>query len=360
MKKITIGLLLVSMLAFPSLLTAGEAGTTALNFLKMGGGARQAAMGDSGVAVTGDVHSARHNPATLTDLTQQELGFTHGMLLEGISQERLAYAHPFKRAGALGLEVQHVSYGTIEGYNRFNEKTSDIKATDSALTLTYAKPFRSGLGLGLNARYVQQNLSAVTANSYNFDLGVLYRVPGKEWYSNLDWGFAYRNLGPKPSYLRESHRLPAQWDMGVAFSPYQGKIASTFEAHKPTDEDLYFSFGVEVTARRLLSFRAGYRTGHDVMKGITVGTGLDLWQDRLQLDYTFIPFEEFSSVHRVGIIFRFGGPAMSSFKLGMKLMRENKFAEAILEFDKVLQRSPNHALAIRYMRKCAEQLRIYE
>ena len=44
-----------------------------------------------------------------------------------------------------------------------------------------------------------------------------------------------------------------------------------------------------------------------------------------------------------------------NLELGLK--RAGKFAEAILEIDKVLQQDPNHYLAARYMKLCAEQIK---
>ena len=356
MKRTAASLAVLLFLAWGRALADGK-GSTGFNYLKIGAGARQMAMADCSVAVDGDVNSAAYNPASLADLAQQELGFLHTQYLEGIQYQYAAYAYPHYAAGTFGLAMHRVSYDDIQGYDAQNRKTSSLNASDTAVGLTYAKTVIEGLNLGLTGRYLKEDLGIAAAQGYSADAGAVYRLPGKSWWSKLAAGAAMRNLGTKPAFINEATALPLQYDLGVAYVDWGGRLIGTFEAHKPKDQKLGYSMGAEVTTRRFLSIRAGYKTDKDIGPNFTAGFGLLFWNESLRFDYAFVPYEDFGNVHRFGIVYRFGGIVIKHFRGGVKLMREGKFAEAILEFDKVLQKEPNHYMASRYMKLCAEKIK---
>jgi len=342
---------------FLSLIFADGKGTTGFNFLKIGVGARQMAMGNSGVAVDGDVNSAYYNPAGLADVAQQEVGFLHTIFLQDIQYQYAAYAYPHSKLGTFGVSLNHVSYGDIQGYDRLNQKTGVLNPSDTAIGLTYSRAVRQGLQFGVSTRYIKEDLAAAQASAYVFDLGALYRMPGTQWYSKLGAGLALRNLGPQPTFITETTSLPAEYDMGISYTDWGGRLVGTVEAHKANDTPMAYTLGFEVTTRRFLSLRAGYRTDKDINPNFSAGFGFLFWNEALKFDYAFVPYETFNSVHRFGFTYRFGGIAKRHYRNGIRLMRANKFAEAILEFDKVLQQDPNHYMAARYMKLCAEQLK---
>ena len=336
--------------------SADGKGSTGFNFLKIGAGARQMAMANTAVAVDGDVNSGAYNPASLADLAQQELGFLHTQYLEGIQYQYAAYAHPYS-IGTFGLALHRVAYGDIQGYDAQNRKGSNINASDTAIGLTYAKAVTRGLNLGLTGRYLKQDLGVAAAQGYSGDAGAVYRLPGNDWWSKLAAGAAVRNLGTKPVFIREATALPLQYDLGIAYVDWGGRLIGTFEVHKPKDQKLTYSAGAEVTTRRFLSIRAGYQADKDIGPNFTAGFGLLFWNETLRFDYAFVPYENFGNVHRFGIVYRFGGIVKKYYRTGVRLMRAGKYAEAILEFDKVLQQEPTHYMAARYMKMCAEQIK---
>ncbi len=332
-------------------------GSTGFNFLKIGAGARQMGMANCAIAVDGDVNSASYNPAGLADVAQQELGFLQTQFLEDIQYQYAGYAYPHSRLGTFGFTFNSVSYGDIQGYDRNNRKTSAVKASDTALGFTFAKAVRQGLEMGVTTRYLKEDLGAATASAYSMDLGTLYRLPGNLWYSKLAAGLAVRNLGPKATFISEATSLPLQYDLGISYTDWGGRLIGTFEMRKPVDQKMGFAVGGEVTTRRFLTLRAGYRTDKDVAPNFSMGFGLLFWNEALKFDYAFVPYESLSSVHRFGVTYRFGGIAKRHYKAGVRLMRAGRFAEAILEFDKVLQQNSTHYMAARYMKLCTEQLK---
>ena len=353
-------LALAVLLSAPRAALAKSPGTTAFNFLKIGAGARQMAMANNAVATDGDVNSSAYNPAALANLSQQEVGFLHTEWLEDITYQYAAYAYPHARYGTFAVGLHRLSFGTIEGYDRNDVRTANPKASDLAVGFTYARSIGRDLSLGLTARHIREDLAVATAKAFAFDLGAIYRTPGEDWWSRFDYGLAVRNFGTKAKFIQESSPLPLQVDGGIAYRDWNDRIHASVEAHKPDDGDLYLSFGGEVSVRNAFHLRAGYRTGRDIGPGFTLGAGMEFLDENLSLDYAFVPFEEFGNVHRVGMVYRFGGAVAKSFKKGVKLMRTGRCAEAILEFDRVLQKDPRHALAARYMKYCAQKIQEVE
>ena len=338
-------------------LYADGKGSTSFNFLKVGVGSRQMGMANCAVALDGDVNSSAYNPATLADVAQQEVGFLHTQFLDGIQYQYAAYAYPHSRLGTFGLSFNYVTFGAIQGYDTSNRKTTTINASDMAVGFTYAKAIFQGFHLGFTSRLIKEDLYAASGQAYGFDLGALYRPSGSDWWSKLAAGLGVRNLGTKVTFIREAAPLPTQYDVGISYTDWGGRLVGTIEAHKPIDAKAYYSLGAEVTTRRFLSLRTGFRTDKDLGPNFSAGFGLLFWNESLKFDYAFVPFETFGNVHRFGLIYRFGGIAMRHYKAGVRLMRASKYAEAILEFDKVLQQDPSHYMAARYMKMCAEQLK---
>ncbi len=349
--KVTLTFLFIAFCARSSF-----AGTTAFDFLKIGVGTRQMGMGNNGVVSHGDANSMAYNPATGSDITQQEVGFLYTRWLEGISYQYASYVYPHANIGTFGLSVNYLSYGDIQGYSSANKKTNNISASDMALNLSYAKGFHNGFSYGLNTHYIEENLNVATAKGYSLDMGALYRLQGDAWWSNIDLGMAVKHLGPNVKFIQESAALPLEVDLGMSYAEWKGKYLFNLEMRKIKDQDLKLGVGGEITTKNFLTFRTGYETGKVLSPGVTVGVGIQFWEKSLQIDYAFVPFDNLTNVHRVGFMYRFGGVEQRHFKNGLRLMRQGKYGDAIIEFDKVLQERPNHALATRYMKRCAAEL----
>lgn len=330
---------------------------TGFNFLRIGAGTRQLAMGNAGVALEGDANSAAYNPATLAELDHQEAAFLHTQWLDDITYQHAAYAHPFSRLGTFAISLDHLSYGQIEGYDEFNNRTGDPSASDTALALSYGKALKSGVALGLTTRYIREDLSAAVAQAWGFDGGMTYRLPGESAWSNFIAGLAVRNLGPKAKVVQESVSLPMQFDLGTAYREPRGRYTATVEAHYLQNRPISMSLGGELAALENVFLRAGYATGEDIRTGVSAGMGLEVWDNRLRIDYAFVPFQEINSAHRIGISFKFGGLAYTHYRRGVKLMKQKRYAEAILEFNNVLKIDPAHRQASQQMRKAAAYLK---
>src|SRR3989338_7819277 len=99
MKRLTMRLTLVMTTLLMGFGTAAQAaGTSAAQFLKMGAGARAAAMGGAFSAVADDVTAGYLNPAGFSQLSAPEISVMHNEGLVNTNYQYLAAAMPYNNS----------------------------------------------------------------------------------------------------------------------------------------------------------------------------------------------------------------------------------------------------------------------
>ena len=280
-------------------------GTTAASFLKIGVGARNIAMGETGAAGS-DVNSIYWNPAGLAELGDMELSFMHAMWLQEISYEHLAFGYPTK-AGTFGLGADYLSMKGIGEYD-VNDTALDTayKPADMAWTLSYARKLGE-VGLGANLKYISSKLENETAAAVAGDIGAAYG-------SKLRIGLAIQNFGGKMKFVSESDPLPLNIKAGGAyelFSDENSAVSLALDVNKPSDNDIYENIGAEYT-RKLgkdigIACRAGYKTnikGYDAISGLSAGAGFNFQAYRL--DFAWVPYDDLGDTYRFSLTAKFG------------------------------------------------------
>lgn len=174
-----------------SLWAGGKAGTTGAAFLKIGAGARAAAMGNTFTAVADDADASIWNPAGLTQLSRPQITAAHTQWIQGGQHDSWAYAHPTK-GGTFAASVVTLAY---EGIERRTEDTDDAEGTfgslDGAYGLSYGRTVLDHLSLGLGMTFVRQSLDSESAAVPTGTVGALWKTP----ISFLTLGTAVRNIG---------------------------------------------------------------------------------------------------------------------------------------------------------------------
>ena len=129
---------------------ANGPGTTAASFLKIGVGARAAAMGEAFTALASDGTSLYWNPAGLAQLKTKEISATYNSWFEEIRQGYLSLIFPSLR-GTMGLGTNYVDMGKLGGRDLEGNPTGDFTASDTHIFIGYAKKLKKsswGLTLG--------------------------------------------------------------------------------------------------------------------------------------------------------------------------------------------------------------------
>ncbi|MBI4057039.1 MAG: PorV/PorQ family protein, partial [Elusimicrobia bacterium] len=338
------------------LVSAGEPGSASMDFLRLGVGVRQMGMGGTGIALGDDVHAAYFNPAGLSQLGRQELALSHAEWLDQIRYQTLYWAYPRFQYGTFAAQFQYLSYGTIPGYDNSGKKTADVQASDVLGGISWGGKIHPDLSVGAAFQYLRENLETSSGQTWAGDVGLLYRPVdvASPWLSHLSWGLVARHIGPGPRFISERERLPTSVGAGAAFKAMGEALTLSLDLEKPVDSALSILGGSEYWIKDVFALRAGFRAPSDLGSGLSLGLGVKVGQ--VQLDYALASMGDFGYTHRVGLIFRFGGVVEQIYHSGIHFMRVGRYAEAVLEFDKVLSLNPEHRQALLRLKECQVQM----
>ena len=128
MKRLTPNLLIVTLATCLAASASAGVGSTTANFLKVGLGARGAAMGEAQSAVSDDVNAIHWNPSALANLRYQELSFMHYDLAQEVRYQQASYAHPTQNHGTFAAGINVLDYGDIKGYDAGGLPTSGVRS----------------------------------------------------------------------------------------------------------------------------------------------------------------------------------------------------------------------------------------
>ena len=292
----------LSLLIQPAEAIHENAGTTGFNFLKVGIGARGAALGGAFAAVSGDLETPFWNPAGLHGLPQQTLALSLSSYLVDTQAGFFSVALPAAdRTWAFNLS--YFSYGEMTRTNAGGEDLGSFGASDMAAYLTLAQPWlRDWLAVGVNLKAVYSTIDTYSADAYMVDLGLLAHGP----LDGMTIGASLSNLGAvRSGYVGNfKDSLPVLLRLGVSHRPAHMPVPMLLlaELNVPNDNDPYLAFGAEVRLAGGLYLRPGYSaqpTGLEGKERVGLTAGLGVAVQHYRLDYAFVSYAGLGDVHRV-------------------------------------------------------------
>ena len=277
------------------LYSAGGVGTTSATFLKIGVGARNIAMGETGAA-SEDVNSVYWNPAGLNSLTGKEASLMHAVWLDDINFEHAAAGYPTKY-GTFGLGLNYLSMNPIQEYDVNDTKLgTTYKPYDAAGTISYARTVY-GVPLGVNVKYIYEKIDTERAWAVAGDVGCAYdgiEVMGQK----LRLGAVVQNIGTKVKFVSVGDDLPLNVKFGGSYSFINSEpnyLLAAVDINIPSDNKARLGVGAEYTRKLgnniFVSARAGYKTNTEVLSaisGLTAGAGFRY--DGYTVDYAWVPY----------------------------------------------------------------------
>ncbi len=219
---------------------AQVAGNASFKFLNTPGNARLAAMGGVNVSlVDRDINFFNANPALAGDTLSGLASASYQSYLAGINQVTFSYGRDFQKIGMITAGIQHLSYGTINGYDATGADLGAYKSGETAIVFGKSHQVNN-FRFGANLKAVFSNITGYTANAVMVDLGGVFIHPKK----NLTVGLVMKNVGVVLSNYTEFDRVKIPIDIQVGASV------------KPEHMPLRFS----VTAYNLVASTVTYYT----------------------------------------------------------------------------------------------------
>ncbi len=316
--------------------SSSNRGTSTADFLKLGAGARQLAMGEAGTALSDDANAMYWNPADLLRIPGKSAVLMHAPYIDPTYYDFGAYAQRVGY-GALGFSWQHFSAGTIHETDPYGKDAGEFSPSDTALTLggavtTNRVPGLFGGSFGVNAKYIRSTIIQ-TAHAWAMDAGLTLPPQAEgRWHSAI----VVTNLGTSMKFEQAKEPLPLTIRLGQSFD-FDEQWTGAFDLDLPRDNNPYAAFGMEyhvpLSGAWGTAFRAGYntRTSHDLPgSGATLGAGLTY--GGYTMDYAFLPMGPLGITHRISLGFRWGEPPQTR-----KIMTHPKTSRETVDSDDIFQ-----------------------
>lgn len=223
---------------FVAISSSGFAQKKSFEFLNLPGNATLSALGGVNVSsVNQNVNFFQSNPALAGDTTTGWGSASYLFYFANIGMANFSYQHSFDKVGAISFGIQHLAYGTIQGYDATGVATGKFNSGETALFM--GKSHRiNNFRLGVNMKGVFSNVAGYRANAFMFDLGGVFVHPQQD----LKVGLVIKNLGFLLTEYSEtsSTKLPFDIQTGVTFKPEHMPVRFSFTAHHLTAFDISY------------------------------------------------------------------------------------------------------------------------
>jgi hypothetical protein len=284
-----------------------KVGTLGGQSLKIGVGARAAAMGEAYVAIADDATAVYWNPAGIARLSGQSITLNHTAWPAEILFDQAAYVFNVKWIpGMLGVNVRALTMSQdVVRTTYLPDGTGEtFDAGEWAYGLSYARALTDKFSAGLSVNYVQTGLDDVKGSSVTFDFGTLYDIG----LMGAKIGMTIQNIGSDMTFIDEKVKMPVFFRVGGSFNILQqgdSRLLTSAEFTHPPDNSEKLNLGAEYGFRDFFFLRGGYKLNYDT-EGFTGGFGVKfpLTQSKssvARVDYAYSDLQFLSDVHRVSM-----------------------------------------------------------
>ncbi len=315
-----------------------KTGTTAAKFLSIGIGPRANAMGGAYSSLADDASAMYWNPAGLSLVNQYEGIFTYTNLFADINLNYFGLVIPAGEVGTFGLNVTALNYGEMEITTELNPEGigTTFSAGSYAFGFAYARHITEDFIVGINIKYIREDIFNSSANGFSFDVGTIFNTP----FWGIRFSSSITNYGTKMQmsgddlliqhdsdpnragnnekidafYSTDSFELPLRLQTGISrdfiFMEEQRLILAV-DVLFPNDNSQYVNVGGELALLdNLIAFRAGYKTLflENSQEGLTLGAGINYSKSEyfgISVDYAYQQFKYLGNTHSFGITLRF-------------------------------------------------------
>lgn len=230
------------------------------------------------------------NPALTSDTLNGWASANHLFYFAGTGFSSFAYQHDFKSIGPLSFGVNHLSLGSIDGYDIIGNQTGSYNSGETTLVIGKSHQVNF-FRFGINLKGTFSNLAGYRASALMLDLGGAFVHPSKD----LNIGLVIKNVGVVLDEYSptSSSQLPFDVQAGITYKPEHMPLRFSATAYRLTDykvpyegivsgEELntldkvmsHLTFGAELLIHRNVNILFGYNfLKHKELKLESVGGG---------------------------------------------------------------------------------------
>jgi hypothetical protein len=300
-------------------LGAQRAGTSTAQFLKIGVGARAAAMGETFIAVANDASALYWNPAGITQFSGHEAVLSHTQWLVDVRHQFLGAVYHLTPEDAVGLSITSLHTDDMPVTTEVHPTGNGtyFRFSDLAVGVTYGKKLTPQFSFGATVRYFEETLDMLKMRGVVVDLGTFYWTGlGSSRFSAVMSNFGNQVTPEGTAQLYGGGEVtqfqefspPTLFKFGFAFEPIQNEyntLTASVQLNHPNDNSENVSLGFEYIWSKTFAVRGGYRLNADEQSyslGAGVATGMEFLS--LSLDYGYTAFGRLGGVHRISMLVR--------------------------------------------------------
>ena len=318
-KKILLFALIISLNGI-SLAQFNKAGRTAFQFLKIGNGARQVALGEASIASVRDVNAVFWNPGAITGIDGTEASFSYNNWIGDIKVLSGAVGYTLDGIASFAVNYVTLDYGDIpEALVTSVSGGTDTRTgnffsgSDLAFGVGIARRFTDKLSIGVNIKYMREKLYVYSSSLWGFDVGSFYDTG----WRGVHIAMSAQNFSTQARFLetkeeeQQSYEIPLIYRIGVSIDLMGGE--NLFLGGKPDEHFVTFSadaihtndfkerlnLGLEYRFYNMFSLRGGYKLNYDE-GNLSFGAGVNyqLGSVRFRFDYAYVSYDLLQSPHR--------------------------------------------------------------
>lgn len=319
-----------------------KVGSATAQFLKIESGPRTLAMGGCYTSMANDPFALYWNVAGIARVNSISASMAYTNWIADLQHSFTAVVIPAGKVGNVGLSVTTLNCDKIEQTTILNPKGTGtyVEAADIAIGISYARFMTDFVSVGVTAKYIQQRLWDLSAETVVFDVGFLLNTG----FKGVKLGMVLNNFGPEmkmdgDNLIRSFDKwpennadpnvqvglktstwpVPTSYRVSLSIDLFGDKESSLLgtggdnqmvfavDALHPSDNPEHYSFGLEYAFRHMLFARTGFK-GNTDEQGLTFGAGLHLDMGnniKLVFDYAYADFGIFQEIQQFSIGFTF-------------------------------------------------------
>ncbi|MBU0741017.1 PorV/PorQ family protein [bacterium] len=274
MHRLTAPALGILVLSFCTLASAGTPGESGFLSLRTAVGAREAAMGGAGVALSRGAAAVYWNPALLVfEENGTDLLLQHQRMWGLFDKETASIAHRTD-LGALGFMFSGFYAEEMERYEEVNVGVplGTFRPYQVALGFSYARKISETFAAGAMIKLLHEEIDMYGDTGLAYDLSIAH----KAIIEGLWFGASLNHFGQGLTLNSESYPLPTILRVGMAFDPahdiFADKVTLAGDIVFPNDGNSKAHVGVEYRMVPALALRFGTKINY-TSQGLTAGAG---------------------------------------------------------------------------------------
>jgi hypothetical protein len=295
-----------------------KAGRTAFQFVKIGVGARQTAIGEAGISSVRDVNAAFWNPAGISGIGRTEASFSYSTWFADMKYLSGAAGTRIEGVGVFAVSWAMLNYGDMQealvtGVSSDTRTGNTFTGSDLLLGLSYSREFTDRLSIGVTVKYLHEKLWNYSSKVFPaFDIGTNYSTG----FKGIRFGMSAQNFGSSVKFLsigdrEEGYDIPLMFRIGASIDVISSAdgladlgadhaLTLSLESVNSNDYGERWHLGGEYVFGGFLSFRGGYRFNYEEGNlALGVGFARTIGDVGVRLDYSYVSFANLESPHRI-------------------------------------------------------------